>query len=452
MLGCLLLFLVLVARGDGKASPLPTLNLRAKFSVSGLSSGAFAAVQLATAFSAQVEGAGVFAGGPYFCTEGSYSNVPRCGVAPGAPFVGLDDDAEKTLKGTPTKFFNKGWIDDPSNLAAQKWYLFSGKYDVTIDTDVMRALKRILGALGVPAASIKSEFSLSAGHTWPSKGSGSSSCAVAGPPYVSDCGYDGAFEMLKAIHGAAVLPRASSARGDLIEFDQTAFGANSDSEMGDEGFVFVPTQCADGAVQCTLHVAMHGCTQGKGYIGDRFARQTGLNELATANNFVVLYPQATSTLDNPIGCYDYVGSTGDDFARKSGKQNSMIMRMVQQLQSGKPTAVGSTTTAAPTTAPTTQVSSIPPTVCGSAPACALGTRCTNNVCVVQQCSPACTGGNICDSGFCIPPAGSACGAACDARSEVCVQATCLAAGQPMRTCPECSVHHMCSPATGASMR
>lgn len=43
-------------------------------SVSGISSGAFMAVQFAVAHSAAVKGVGVTAGGPYFCAESVFSN------------------------------------------------------------------------------------------------------------------------------------------------------------------------------------------------------------------------------------------------------------------------------------------------------------------------------------------------------------------------------------------
>ena len=43
------------------------------FTVSGFSSGAMMATQLHMAFSSQIEGAGILAGVPYHCAEGSFS-------------------------------------------------------------------------------------------------------------------------------------------------------------------------------------------------------------------------------------------------------------------------------------------------------------------------------------------------------------------------------------------
>jgi poly(3-hydroxybutyrate) depolymerase len=52
--------------------PLPVLNVNiGETSVSGLSSGGFMAVQFQIAHSSIVKGAGIVAGGPYFCAQNS---------------------------------------------------------------------------------------------------------------------------------------------------------------------------------------------------------------------------------------------------------------------------------------------------------------------------------------------------------------------------------------------
>jgi len=50
------------------APPLPALGADvAQITVSGLSSGAFMATQFSVAYSASIAGAGIVAGGPYYC-------------------------------------------------------------------------------------------------------------------------------------------------------------------------------------------------------------------------------------------------------------------------------------------------------------------------------------------------------------------------------------------------
>lgn len=52
---------------------LPSLHIDInQSSVSGLSSGAYLAVQFHVAFSATMVGAGIIAGGPYYCTQGIF--------------------------------------------------------------------------------------------------------------------------------------------------------------------------------------------------------------------------------------------------------------------------------------------------------------------------------------------------------------------------------------------
>src|SRR6267143_814326 len=70
------------------ADTLPALGADpSKTSVSGLSSGAFMAVQYQVAFSGSVIGAGVVAGGPYYCAAAGFlSFTPICmGMNPFLP-------------------------------------------------------------------------------------------------------------------------------------------------------------------------------------------------------------------------------------------------------------------------------------------------------------------------------------------------------------------------------
>lgn len=58
------------------APPAPWgLVLDGNTTVSGISAGGFMAVQFAVAFSASISGAGIFAGGPYWCAQ---DNLVTC--------------------------------------------------------------------------------------------------------------------------------------------------------------------------------------------------------------------------------------------------------------------------------------------------------------------------------------------------------------------------------------
>lgn len=80
----------IAAMGMGSALAavnLPALKIdKTQTTVSGLSAGGFMAVQLHVAYSATfAKGAGVVAGGPFYCAEGSIVNATgRCMVTPPA--------------------------------------------------------------------------------------------------------------------------------------------------------------------------------------------------------------------------------------------------------------------------------------------------------------------------------------------------------------------------------
>ena len=74
-------FLFIAASATAQsADPLPRLAIDpAGITVSGLSSGGFMAVQLHVAYSSTFKrGAGIVAGGPYYCIDGNPLNVTRC--------------------------------------------------------------------------------------------------------------------------------------------------------------------------------------------------------------------------------------------------------------------------------------------------------------------------------------------------------------------------------------
>jgi poly(3-hydroxybutyrate) depolymerase len=86
-----------------------------------------------------------------------------------------------------------------------------------------------------------------------------------------------------------------------------------------------------------VHVAFHGCQQSAEFIGDTFVRDAGYNEWAESNRLLVLYPQAASSKVapmNPLGCWDWWGYTGANYATKSGAQITSVMAMVDALAAG----------------------------------------------------------------------------------------------------------------------
>ena len=65
----------------------------------------------------------------------------------------------------------------------------------------------------------------------------------------------------------------------VLTFDQTQFAAGRAAatiSMADTGYVFVPQSCANGS-SCGLVLALHGCAQSSGAIGETFAYDAGIN-------------------------------------------------------------------------------------------------------------------------------------------------------------------------------
>ena len=67
--------------------------------------------------------------------------------------------------------------------------------------------------------------------------------------------------------------------------------------MGDIGYVFVPKDCeAEQGAECRVHIALHGCKQDVGDIGQRYVDDAGYNAWADTNRIIVLYPQTVARL------------------------------------------------------------------------------------------------------------------------------------------------------------
>ena len=139
---------------------------RAAVTVSGLSSGGFFAHQFHVAFSSLVKGAGILAGGPYGCVEAipnpwlpfwsvSLDRVSAAVVACthyyGDRYYGLRPSApqaEDSLR-IIREAADQGLIDNPSNLADSRVWLFHGKSDALVPLQVMETLERLYDRLEV---------------------------------------------------------------------------------------------------------------------------------------------------------------------------------------------------------------------------------------------------------------------------------------------------------------
>jgi poly(3-hydroxybutyrate) depolymerase len=144
------------------AEPLPALGAEAsRVTVSGLSSGGYMAVQLHVAHSAIVKGAGVIAGGPYYCAKGSvwtayYNCSSPGGAVPVPPIELLHAEAEAQAKA--------GRADPTANLAAGRAWLFGSANDRVVSRDVVEALNGFYARYKVKTVIVRDK---TAGHAMP---------------------------------------------------------------------------------------------------------------------------------------------------------------------------------------------------------------------------------------------------------------------------------------------
>ncbi|MBV8093125.1 MAG: hypothetical protein JO212_19860 [Acetobacteraceae bacterium] len=314
--------------GAVAADPLPTFNVdRSQTSVSGLSSGAFMAVQFHTAYSADIMGAGVVAGGPYNCAYVNLGGIETC-------TRGLPRPIGSASAASAKEFAARKDIDSTKDLRRSRVYIFSGTKDTVIAPAVVEETYNYYKAVGVPDSNIQYVHNVPAGHAFiaPSWGN---DCGVNASPYINHCTVDGApydqaGAILTQIYGPLNAPAGAPA-GRLVSFEQKPFG---DSGMGDNGFLYVPPSCDHGET-CRIHVAFHGCKQTFQDIRDQYYTDTGYNRWADTNHILVLYPQAaTDLLGNPEHCWDWWGYTGLRFNVKVAPQMSAVEKMIDHLARG----------------------------------------------------------------------------------------------------------------------
>jgi poly(3-hydroxybutyrate) depolymerase len=268
---------------------LPAFNADiAQTSISGISSGAFMAVQFGVAWSSIVTGVGAISGGPFGCSMGSASAALSTCMG-GAPPPDLLELSKRT-----DAWSRSGGIDDIGGIAAQKIYLFSGYNDAVVARPVVNSLRAFYAHyLGPNVPNLFYQTAIGAGHSQVTIAYGGK-CNGNGGEYINKCGYDQAGVILQHIYGALHPRNDGQLTGQFLSFDQADFTAPDqplDDSMDNRGFVYAPAPCS-AKDACQLHVVLHGCRQSFADIGEDFIKHAGYNEWADTNHIIVLYPSA----------------------------------------------------------------------------------------------------------------------------------------------------------------
>ena len=331
--------LLILSVGADAAQPLPWLAASTgDVTVSGVSSGAYMAVQFQVAYSGSVRGAGVVAGGPYYCAQGSLRRALGNCMTPSGDHP--PPTAGETLTSVG-QLAEAGRIDPAANLHDDRVWLLSGGNDRTVLPAVMDALAAFYRTV-LPAAAISYVKVPEAGHAMVSVADPQANpCPTTAAPFINRCqDFDAAGRLLTHLLGH-LQPPADPPRGQVIAFHQRPFvaGRAIDASLADEGYAFVPANCRKGG--CRIHVAFHGCLQNAGEIGRRFVDGGGYNGWAASNGIVVLYPQTVRRYGlawgswrwqfNPKGCWDWWGYTGADYHTRDGAQMRAVRAMIETL-------------------------------------------------------------------------------------------------------------------------
>jgi len=302
--------------------PLPAIVTNPQsVTLSGISAGAFFAVQYGMAHSSEVQGVASLAGGIYHCAENSLEEADSvCAANPG------NIDVTKYVSYAQRQAA-ANTIDPLSSVAKQKIFIYQGTQDVVINPLAAGKLAQFYTSLG---AQVQSKTDVPSGHGFPTKSFGNV-CSSSDSPWILKCDYDAAGDILNDFYGP-LAPSTPMKAKNLISFDQGEFAVPG-AGMESIGYVYIPDACRATSGSCRLHVAFHGCMQTPISVGDAFVAKTGLNDWAESNNIVVLYPVVAGA--EVTGCWDWYGYTGDDYDLASAKQITVIHKMIARLQGQK---------------------------------------------------------------------------------------------------------------------
>jgi poly(3-hydroxybutyrate) depolymerase len=237
----------------------PAPHAAAGITVSGISSGAAFAAQVAVAFSGTVRGAAIFAGKPWMC-ERVANAAWEPGVSESTCNVRPDLINLSALESAAAAAEQNGDIDPLSQMqqAGGRYYVYRGSSDpIYREVDGVSALNYTASffARYAGTTAVKREIdTVNSGHCVPTVDYGVSPCSATGSPYLNHCGIDGMGDALRWMLPDRDLVRDPSAVDThrLVWFDQRPFfwGATGAGDMGpspglaDAGAIYVPAACA----------------------------------------------------------------------------------------------------------------------------------------------------------------------------------------------------------------
>jgi hypothetical protein len=304
--------------------------------------------QFHQAFSTSIIGAGIVAGGPWGCASNGSGDTLLLGGLDGATraLAGCmqvtggspDGIALATAAATLAK---RDRIDPITGLAGDRVYLFHGESNSVVATTVAAAAAAFYRTAGIRAEHLQTVYLLPAGKAGhaPVVEQDGSACDANASPFIADCDYDQASEILRWIYPDLVGPEPAMSRqivSDQTEFLPGAVGWG----LAREGVAYVPAVCA-AMPGCRVHIVFHGCLQSRTTegMGDLFIERTGYLRYADSNRIVLLFPQ-TNANTAPNSCWDWWGYAASDYVSRRAPQLAAVGAMLDRLAESSDGASG----------------------------------------------------------------------------------------------------------------
>ncbi|XP_035716524.1 uncharacterized protein LOC110860759 [Folsomia candida] len=335
----IVIFMISWTNGIGYYSlkRLGEFNVNREFiTMSGVSSGGTFAQQMFVAHSTLISGISVFSHTFYRCGPGNgilRDYDAACTTAGRRHFWSKTYSPKKAIKDIRT-YFKKGLIDDPHYMGGKHLYVFAGTKNHLFTVDQSLKILEVFKPFIADSSVIKTRIA-KANLTLPNKGKELPACSAPPDKFgVSNCGFSGALESLQFMlgHDAVRSSKGHPKLQPLIQFDQTEFFENvGRHDMDTVGYLYVPKVCKHNEIPCLLHFYFHGCSTGREFVGPGHVVRSGFLEVAEANGIIVVFPQAISSRENNIGCWDTFGVTGPLYATQQGGQVAVVKKMLDRI-------------------------------------------------------------------------------------------------------------------------
>jgi hypothetical protein len=265
-------------------------------------------------------GAGIIAGGPFGCAEGSLATaMTRCmgSVNGELPLTQFAEEIKSAAR--------DGRVGDITALADDPVWVFHGLLDKIVAVELSAATVALYTEF-MPEENIQYINDVEAAHNFPTRGQGNT-CTATESPFIGDCDFDAAGELLQHLYGNLEKP-LKELRTELIE--TTLPGAVA-AGLSETAFLYIPTACGNSDQACKAHLVLHGCAQSSVQIGTEFIKKSGYIPWAEANNIVLAFPQVAPAAANPFACWDWWGYTGAAYRWRDGAQMKVLANWIKAM-------------------------------------------------------------------------------------------------------------------------